>query len=443
MAARIEVRVPDIGEFTDVPVIEVLVAPGDRVEAEQSLITLESDKATMEVPSPAAGTVAEVAVALNDTVSEGDLVAVLEGEPDAAEAGEPAGVAAPEDSPESQPKAEAAPSPIVEEPPRTEAPVAGERQSPPVPLGAAATLPGKVPYASPAIRMFARELGVDLARVSGTGRKGRILREDVAGYVKSVLSGKAAAPAAPAFQVAPPPKVDFSSFGETERLELSRIRKIGAKNLHRNWVTIPHVTNNDKADITELEAFRQENKSTAKEQGFNLTPLAFLMKAAVAALREYPRFNASLDADGEHLVLKHYYNIGIAVDTPDGLVVPVIRECDAKGVMDLAGELAEVSQRARDNKLTMDDWQGACFTISSLGGIGGTSFSPIINLPEVAILGVSRSAHEPVWDGEAFQPRLMLPLSLSYDHRVIDGAEAARFLRFLAAHLENPDNLVL
>jgi len=441
MAERVEVRVPDIGEFTDIPVIEVLVAPGDRVEAEQSLITLESDKATMEVPAPVAGTVAEVAVALNDTVSEGDLVVVLEAEVGATAAPEPASTA--ESAPDSPSPAEADASVAAEQPARAEASVAGERQSPPAPLGAASTLPGKVPYASPAIRMFARELGVDLGRVAGSGRKGRILREDVAAFVKAVLSGKAAAPAAPGFQVALPPKVDFSAFGETELLELSRIRKIGAKNLHRNWVTIPHVTHNDKADITDLDAFRQAHKSAAKEQGFNLTPLAFLMKAAVAALQEYPRFNASLDADGEHLVLKRYYNIGIAVDTPDGLVVPVIRDCDAKGVMDLAGELAEVSQRARDNKLTMDDWQGACFTISSLGGIGGTSFSPIINLPEVAILGVSRSAHEPVWDGEAFQPRLMLPLSLSYDHRVIDGAEAARFTRFLAAHLENPDNLVL
>jgi pyruvate dehydrogenase E2 component (dihydrolipoamide acetyltransferase) len=293
------------------------------------------------------------------------------------------------------------------------------------------------------MRAFARELGVDLAQVSGSGRNGRILRVDISTFVKSALQGGGRAPATPGFEVAPPPKVDFSKFGPTESVELSRIKKISGKNLHRNWVTIPHVTHNDLADSTAMEAFRQEHKASAKAQGFNLTPLAFLMKSTVAALQALPNFNASLDADGGHLVLKQYYHLGIAVDTPDGLVVPVIRDCDQKSVMDLARELGEVSQRARDGKLKPADWQGASFSISSLGGIGGTSFSPIINMPEVAILGVSRARMEPVWDGEAFQPRLMLPLSLSYDHRVIDGAQAARFTRAMAEHIEDKDQLAL
>ena len=437
----VDIRVPDIGEFTDVPVIEVLVAVGDTVDAEQSLVTLESDKATMEVPSPAAGVIKALHVAIDDTVSEGDLVATLSTEAVSDAEDAPADEAPPAPAPEP----EKAPAPRAPAPQRAApaAPGAGPRQSPPVPMDAQSTQPGQVPYASPAIRAFARELGVDLMRVQGSGRKGRIVRDDVTNFVKQVMSGAAAAPAAPGLEVAPPPKVDFSKFGEIEQKKLSRIKKLTAKNLHRNWVTIPHVTHNDKADITDMEAFRQANKAEAKAQGFNLTPLAFIMKAAVAALQEFPQFNASLDTEGEALVLKKYYHLGIAVDTPDGLVVPAIRNCDDKGAMTLAGELAEVSQRARDGKLTPADWQGASFSISSLGGIGGNSFSPIINLPEVAILGVSRSAYEPVWDGEAFQPRLMLPLSLSYDHRVIDGAEAARFTRFMAAWLENTDNLSL
>lgn len=442
MGERIEIRVPDIGDFTDVPVIEVLIKAGDRVEAEQSLVTLESDKATMEVPSPAAGTIVELRVALADTVSEGDLVAVLEAEETAQAEAAPAPMAKPEtrgEPPKQAAAARAAPPPAA----KPKAVDAGARQSPPVPLGAESTLPDRVPYASPAVRAFARELGVDLFRVRGSGRSGRILREDVAAFVKSVLQGQVAASATPGLSVAPPPKVDFSRFGGIEKLELSRIRKISGKNLHRNWVTIPHVTHNDAADITALEAFRQQHKDAAKKQGYNLTPLAFLIKASVAALRAFPNFNASLDPAGEHLVLKKYFNIGIAVDTPDGLVVPVLRGCEAKSVTDLARELGEVSQRAREGKLTADDWQGACFSISSLGGIGGRSFSPIINLPEVAILGVSRSTMEPVWDGKAFQPRLMLPLSLSYDHRVIDGAQAARFTRFLAEYLEDVDHLNL
>jgi pyruvate dehydrogenase E2 component (dihydrolipoamide acetyltransferase) len=451
MSKRIDIRVPDIGDFTDVPVIEVLVAAGDRVAADDSLLTLESDKATMEVPSPAAGVIAELSVVVGDTVSEGDRVAVLEAEEDeAAQAAapeqddaEPGAAAAPEEpaAPASVTARKAAPATSAAAPATIDA---GPRQSPPVTVGADANLPDRVPYASPVIRAFARELGVDLFRVSGSGRNGRILREDVTAFVKAVMAGAVVAPqAAMPFDLPEPPDIDFSKFGEIERQPLSRIKKISGKNLHRNWLSIPHVTQNDVADITAMEAFRQANKQAVAERGYKLTPLVFLIKACVAALREYPQFNASLDPDGEHLVLKKYFNIGIAVDTPDGLVVPAIRDCDSKGVLQLAQELGEVSQRARDKKLTPQDWQGACFTISSLGGIGGTSFNPIINAPEVAILGVSRARLEPVWNGEEFAPRLMLPLSLSYDHRVIDGAAAARFVRFLAQHLENEDRLTL
>lgn len=451
MADRIEIRVPDIGDFTDVPVIEVLVSAGDEVEAEQSLITLESDKATMEVPAPVAGVIVELKVALEDTVSEGDVVAVLE--PTAADQAEATGETAEQPAEPAESAAQTATekeaaAPEKPEKPEKQAasaappPDAGKRRSPPVRTGLETTMPSNLPYASPAIRMFARELGVDLARVTGSGRKQRILREDVTAFVKSVMSGQAQA-GAPGFEVAPPPKVDFAKFGDIERQELSRINKLSAKFLHRNWVTIPHVTHTDHADVTELEAFRKANKEKAAKQGYKLTPLVFLIKAAVAALKEFPRFNASLDADGEHLVLKQYFHIGIAVDTPDGLVVPVLRDCDSKSPVELATELVETSQRARDGKLKPQDLQGGCFSISSLGGIGGSSFSPIINAPEVAILGVSRSKMEPVWDGKEFRPRLMMPLSLSYDHRVIDGAAAARFDRFLAEYLENPEHLVL
>ncbi len=382
MAERIEIRVPDIGDFEDVPVIEVLVAEGDTVSAEQSLLTLESDKATMEVPAPADGVLVSLKVALNDTVSEGDLVGILE-----TSAAEAAGPGADDDARSgSEPgsgsgaAADATPAEPAEQETQvtTASPAApagaGERRSPPVALVAERLLPGKVPYASPAIRAFARELGVDLLRVNGSGRNGRIVRGDVSAFVKSVMQGGAAPAATSGFEVAAPPRVDFSKFGETESLELSRIKKISGKNLHRNWVTIPHVTQNDLADSTAMEAFRSEHKAEARAQGFNLTPLAFIMKSAVAALQAFPNFNASLDPEGEHLILKKYYHLGIAVDTPDGLVVPVIRDCDQKSVMELARELGEVSQRARDGKLKPADWQGASFSISSLGGIGGTSF---------------------------------------------------------------------
>jgi pyruvate dehydrogenase E2 component (dihydrolipoamide acetyltransferase) len=445
----IEIKVPDIGDFSDIPVVEVLVAVGDSVETEQSLLTLESDKAMMEVPAPVAGVIRELRVAVDDTVSEGDVVVVLEAE----EVAEPT-----EPGPETQPEPDKArkvetessvpqqvssprstPGPAIPAPPS-----AGSRRSPPVPMDADATLPAKTPYASPAIRRFARELGVDLLRVTGSSRGGRIVREDVTGFVKSVMAG-AAAPASGGlgFDLPPPPKVNFSRYGEIELQPLSKIQKVSGAYLHRNWVSIPHVTQNDLADTTDMEVYRKANAARAQEQGFKLTPLVFLIKASVAALKKFPAFNASLDASGENLVLKKYFHIGIAVDTPGGLVVPVIRDCDQKDIFQLAAELAELSQRARDGKLKPIEMQGGCFSISSLGGIGGTSFTPIINAPEVAILGVSRSSLRPQWDGETFRPRMMLPLCLSYDHRVIDGANGARFTRYLAACLEDFESMDL
>jgi pyruvate dehydrogenase E2 component (dihydrolipoamide acetyltransferase) len=443
---QLEVKVPDIGDFSDIPVIEVLVTAGETVTAEQSLITLESDKATMEVPSPVAGTLSELRVALGDTVSEGDVVAVIEAD----EAAEEAPSEQPEPEPaaaEAAPAAEPAkpkpvsPTPAAATPPP---PPVGARRSPPVSMGDIAARGASLPYASPAIRRFARELGVDLSRVTGSARGGRIVRADVTAYVKSVMTG-AAAPASSGlgFELPPPPKVDFSRYGAIETQPLSKIQKVSGAYLHRNWVSIPHVTQNDLADITDMEAYRKANSGKAQEQGFKLTPLVFLIKASVAALKEFPFVNASLDESGENLVLKKYFHIGIAVDTPNGLVVPVIRDCDTKDIFELAAELAELSQRAREGKLSPVEMQGACFTISSLGGIGGTSFTPIINAPEVAILGVSRSSMQPRWDGESFEPRMMLPLCLSYDHRVIDGANGARFTRYLAECLEQFEDMDL
>lgn len=434
VAKRIEIAVPDIGDFGAVPVIEVLVAAGDVVAAEQSLVTLESDKATMEVPAPVAGVVVELRVQLDDTVSEGDIVVVIDAV-DEAVAAQP--------EPESEPHPE--PTPTTS-PAKPAPPAAGTRLPPPVPVTAGIKLPANTPYASPAIRRFARELGVDLVRVKGSARAGRIIREDITAFVKKVMSGSAAPTTAPTagglvFDLPAPPKVNFSRYGEVELQPLSRIQKIAGAYLHRNWVSIPHVTQTDLADITKLEVFRKANADKAIQQGFKLTPLVFMIKAVVAALKQYPTFNASLDQSGENLVLKKFFHIGIAVDTANGLVVPVIRDCDQKDIFQLAGELAELSQKARDGKLKPTEMQGGCFSISSLGGIGGTAFTPIINAPEVAILGVSRSSIRPQWDGESFQPRMMLPLSLSYDHRVIDGANAARFTRFLATSLENIESL--
>ena len=465
MAAPMEARVPDIGGYDDVPVIEILVKPGDTVAKDQGLVTLESDKATMEVPAPFAGTIKEVKVKLGDALSEGSLVALIEPAEDVA-AETPR--AEPEAPRKEQPAAETgAQVPPVDVPARPDrlaaesivevegeggapvpamAPIAepGDPASrPPLRFEADAVLPGKVPYASPAVRLFARELGVDLAQVAGSQRGGRIGKEDVQKFVKSALAGGvvggASAPTGSGggggLNLIPWPKVDFAKFGEIESKPLSRIQKISGANLARNWAMIPHVTQHDDADITELEALRvalnDENaKAIAAGKAGKLTMLAFLIKASVAALKKYPNFNASLD--GDNLVLKRYYNIGFAADTPNGLVVPVLRDADQKGVMEIAKEMGELAALARDGKLKPEQMQGGCFTISSLGGIGGTAFTPIINAPEVAILGVSKSETKPVWNGDKFKPRLVLPLSLSYDHRVIDGAAAARFTAYLA-----------
>jgi pyruvate dehydrogenase E2 component (dihydrolipoamide acetyltransferase) len=443
MAELKEARVPDIGGHGDVPVIELLVKPGDTVSKDQGLVTLESDKATMEVPSPFAGIIKELKVKLGDNVSEGGLVAIIEVAADAAApAAAPAAVAAPTPAPP-KPAAVAAPAAVtvVESgaPVPARAPIAepGQPGIPPMRFEADAVLPAKVPYASPAVRLFARELGVDLAQVKGSARGGRIGKDDVQNFVKAALAGGAPVAAVSGgngLNLLPWPKVDFAKFGAIESKPLSRIQKISGANLARNWAMIPHVTQFDEADITALEelrvSFNNENaKAIAAGKGSKLTMLAFLIKACVAVLQKYPTFNASLD--GDNLVLKQYVHIGFAADTPNGLVVPVLRDADQKGVAQIAKEMGELAALARDGKLKPDQMQGGCFTISSLGGIGGTAFTPIINAPEVAILGVSKSEIKPVWDGKTFQPKLMLPLSLSYDHRVIDGAAAARFTSYL------------
>ena len=426
----VEVRVPDIGDFKDVSVIEVLVKPGDTIKAEQSLITVESDKASMEIPSSAAGVLKELKVKLGDTVNIGDLLAVLEGS--AAAAASPAPAPAP--APTSAPVSAAAPAAAAPSQATASVPASQPAHNP-------TTAPqGSLPHASPSVRKFARELGVPLAEVKGSGPKGRITQDDIQAFTKSVMDGsvrtQAQAAKAPAssgggagMDLLPWPKVDFTKFGPVERKDLSRIKKISGANLHRNWVMIPHVCNHDDADITELEAFRVLMNKENEKAGIKITMLAFLIKASVAALKKFPEFNASLE--GDQLVLKQYYNIAFAADTPNGLVVPVIKNADQKGIVQISQEMGELAKKARDGKLSPADMSGACFTISSLGGIGGRYFTPIINAPEVAILGVCKSTMEPVWDGKAFQPRLMLPLSLSWDHRVIDGAAAARFNAYL------------
>jgi pyruvate dehydrogenase E2 component (dihydrolipoamide acetyltransferase) len=443
--------VPDIGNYTDVPVIEILVKVGDSVVKDQGLLTLESDKATMEVPAPFAGVVRELKVKLGDRVGEGATVVMIE---------VGAGPISLADQAKRQTSAAAAkPAPVVEAPVVQAAPAAPAAVAPaavavaPAPVATSASTPapaaivaseGDPAHASPGVRLFARELGVDLARVTaGTGRKGRITKEDVQNFVKGVLSQPASAAAAPSgaggLQLLPWPKVDFAKFGPVEVKPLSRINKIAGQNLARNWAMIPHVTQFDEADVTEMEAFRKKLGEESKD--LKLTPLVFLIKAVVAALKKFPRFNSSLE--GDNLVYKQYFHIGIAVDTPDGLVVPVIRDCDQKGLLALAKEMGEISVKAREKKLGPGDMTGGCFSISSLGGIGGTGFTPIVNAPEVAILGVSKSRMQPVWNGSSFDPRLMLPLSLSYDHRVIDGAEAARFAAYLAQQLADVRRLLL
>jgi pyruvate dehydrogenase E2 component (dihydrolipoamide acetyltransferase) len=423
-AGPVDITVPDIGDFAEVAVIEVLVKPGDTIQAEQSLITVESDKASMEIPSSHAGVLKELKVKVGDKVSKGSLIAVVEA----------AGGAAP-----------AAPSPQPSPAAAAEVAKPAERQAPTaaLPPHEPSTPSGQLPHASPSVRKFARELGVPLAEVKGSGPKGRITQDDVQGFVKGVMAGdvrtQAAAAKAPAAAggalpgLLPWPQVDFAKFGPVERKDLSRIKKISGANLHRNWVMIPHVTNHEDADITELEAFRVQLNKENEKSGIKVTMLAFLVKACVAALKKFPEFNASLD--GEALVYKQYFHIGFAADTPNGLVVPVIKDADKKGVFAIAKEMGELAAKARDGKLGPADMSGGCFSISSLGGIGGTYFTPIINAPEVAILGVCKSSTRPVWDGKAFQPRLILPMSLSWDHRVIDGASAARFNTYLAAVL--------
>jgi len=425
----IEIEVPDIGDFKEVEVIEVMVAVGDTIKAEQSLITVESDKASMEIPASQGGVVKEVKVKVGDKVAKGSIVVVVEGSAPAAAAPAAATVTKTEAAaaPKAEAKSEAAPA------------APASRPAPAAALEDANLKPGQLPHASPSVRKFARELGVNLSRVKGSGPKDRITAEDVRAFVKQALSSSAAPAAAggsadgAALGLLPWPKVDFTKFGPVEAKPLSRIKKISGANLHRNWVMIPHVTNNDEADITDLEALRVTLNKENEKSGIKVTMLAFLIKAVVAALKKFPEFNASLD--GDNLVLKQYYHIGFAADTPNGLVVPVIRDADKKGILQIAQEMTDLSKKARDGKISPADMQGGCFSISSLGGIGGTSFTPIINAPEVAILGVSRSSHKPVWDGKQFVPRLIVPLSLSYDHRVIDGAAAARFNAYLGALL--------
>jgi pyruvate dehydrogenase E2 component (dihydrolipoamide acetyltransferase) len=429
----VEVRVPDIGDFKDVDVIAVMVAAGDRVNAEDPLITLESDKATMDVPAPSAGVVRELKIKAGDKVSEGSLILTLQ----------PSEVRAPPVSPgEPTQLAKPTAAPTATTPPTPEP--ARPSTSPTAAFAAEVDESAfRKAHASPTVRRFARELGVDLGRVNGSGPKGRILKEDVQAFVKGALAHPGTGVTGVGIALPEMPTIDFSKFGETELQPLSRIKKISGPHLHRSWIGIPHVTQHDEADITELEQFRQQLKEEAQRRNVRVTLIAFLMKASVAALKEFPQFNASLDAKGENLIIKKYYHIGIAVDTPDGLVVPVIRDVDRKGIFDLAAELGSVSNKARDKKLTPTDLQGSCFSISSLGGIGGTAFTPIVNAPEVAILGVSRARMQPVYRGDTFVPRLILPLSLSYDHRVIDGAQAARFTTYLCQILDDVRRLLL
>ncbi len=435
----VEVKVPDIGDFKNIPIIEILVKPGDSVKAEDPLIALESDKATLEVPAPSAGTVKEIKVKVGDKVSEGTLVLML----DAAAPPAAAATPAPQPAAAAQPVA-AAPSPASAPQPAAPASAPSASSSPTASLEPIDEAKLKLVHAGPSVRGFARELGADLSKVTGSGPKGRILREDVQAYVKTELTRpRGGSGGGLGFNLLPLPQVDFAKFGPVQKQALSRIKKLSGANLHRNWVAIPHVTQQDEADITELEAFRKSQSDAAKKEGIRFTLLAFLMKAAVVALKQYPNFNASLSPDGENLILKQYFNIGVAVDTPLGLVVPVIRDADKKGLLELAKELGTISSRMRDGKINPTDLQGGCFSISSLGGLGGTYFTPIINAPEVAILGVGKAVIKPVWDGKQFAPRLMLPLSLSYDHRVVDGAQGARFIAYLSSVLSDIRRLVL
>ncbi|MEZ0231845.1 MAG: dihydrolipoyllysine-residue acetyltransferase [Methylophilaceae bacterium] len=437
-----DVLIPDIGNFDSVDVIEVLVKAGDTIAKDDSLITVESDKASMDIPAPFAGTVKEVKIKVGDKAAQGTLVLIL----DAAESETP--VAKPAEAKPAAPAPVAAPAAAIPEPtrPAPEPPKVIQPQATPNPIAASVTTAsGKLAHASPSVRKFARELGVNLALVSGSGAKNRILQADVQAFVKGELAKPRTANTAGGMAVAQAPVIDFSQFGGVETKPLSRIKKLSGANLHRNWVTAPHVTQFDEADITDLEDFRKSMQADAEKRGVKLTMLAFLIKASVNALRTYPNFNSSLSPDGDSLIMKQYFNIGFACDTPDGLVVPVVRDVHQKDVLDIARDLGELSTKARERKLKIEEMQGGCFTISSLGGIGGTAFTPIINCPEVAILGVSRSSFQPVFDAKTktFEPRLILPLSLSYDHRVIDGADGARFTSHMRMMLSDVRRLLL
>lgn len=427
MANTQKILLPDVGDFDDIEVIEVIINTGDAISKDDSIITLESDKATMEIPSPYTGTIQSVSIKVGDRISEGSEIAEIE----VSESDESETPAETEQAVQEKPPAE----PVTKtEPVKQEQAIKSAPSGPaPVPPSEP-TAPSFLAHATPAIRRFARELGVDISRVSGSGNKGRIVKEDVQNYVKSSLASAGAGSAnAGGLSISPAPAVDFSKFGEVEKQPLSRIKKLSGAHLHRSWVTVPHVTQFDEADITELEAFRKSLAKEADKKGVRLTPLVFIMKAVVSALQAFPEFNASLDETGENLILKKYFNIGVAVDTPNGLVVPVIRDVDKKGIYELSAELAETASKAREGKLSPADMQGGCFSISSLGGIGGTQFTPIVNAPEVAILGVARAKMQPVYqDDGSFKPGLILPLALSYDHRVIDGAQGARFTNYLS-----------
>jgi len=476
MSETQDIPVPDIGDFDSVEVIEVLISPGDTIAAEDSLITLESDKASMEIPAPMGGTVNEVKVNVGDNVAQGDLICTVEPADESA-GSEPSGggdAGADRSGGSEQTEEPAAPTASqgggdqaadtgsneaseAEEPASAKgegAPAGEEPTRPPAADKPARTVhldaqKQRKAHASPGVRKFARELGVDLTQVQGSGRKGRILYEDVKAHVKKTMEqpagGASAAAAAGGLGVAPMPEIDFSQFGEIETKPLTKINKLTGQNLHRNWVTVPHVTQFDKADITDLEDFRKQlnEEQKNKDDGVKFTMVAFLVKAVAAALKAYPRFNSSLDAAGENLIYKKYYHIGVAVDTPDGLVVPVLRDVDQKSLVDIAGELMALSKAARDKKLSPSQMKGGCMSISSLGGVGGTAFTPIVNAPEVAIVGASKAQTEPVWNGQEFEARLMLPLSLSYDHRVIDGADAARFTTYLGSLLADMRRMLL
>ncbi len=430
-----EIFVPDIGDFSEVEIIEILVSAGDTINAEDSLISVESDKAAMEIPAPEGGTIKEIKVNLGDKISQGSLILLLDPAADSA-------TVAPPTNEETKPATAAPPAPAPIESKPTENNLARSAPAPhkPSPTAKINEVRFAKAHASPSVRKFSREIGVDLGQIEGTGRKGRITKDDVQDFVKRALSQ---CEASGGLGVAPMPEIDFSQWGEIESQPLTKINKLTGQNLHRNWVTIPHVTQFDEADITDLEIFRKSMAPEYQDKGIKITMLTFLMKAVVSALKAYPRFNSSLDATGENLILKNYFNVGIAVDTPAGLVVPVVQDVDRKSLVDLAAELGEISKKARDKKLKVADMQGGSITISSLGGIGGTKFTPIVNAPEVAILGVSRSKMSPVWNGKEFEPRLILPLSLSYDHRVIDGADGARFTSFLNRVLSDTRRLLL